>query len=366
MKKVVFIHNIATAYYKNIVFNSFYEKHNNLKVIHLAETEKRRDWKVDLSDIKYPYEVLSKGCLDDVSNFKLLKKILIELNRELPDIVYLGGYYQAVYWFALLWAKIKKKKVIVEMDSNEFDHKRYFLKELIKKAFIKLCDAGLTYGQTSKSYLKQLGMKEERITIKPNVTHKDLFDKSLRKERPKEYHNKYNFLYVGRFSKEKNLIFLLDSFEQVNKGTDAQWGLILIGSGPQEEELKSYLSEHGINNVSIISFIDKSELVTFYSHADLFVLPSISEPWGLVVNEAMACGLPVVVSKHCGCHLDLVRGNGFTFDPLDKAELSLILSKYINNKVNITLQKERSLKIISDYTPEKAAEKIKICCDRIF
>lgn len=357
MKKVLLIHNIATSYYKNIVFNEFFKLYNNFKVIHLAETENIRDWKIDLTDIEYPYSVLAQGSMNDYSKWFFIKKIWKTLNDERPNIIYIGGYFHIAYWVALLWAKIYKARVILEMDSNKFDHVREPKKEFIKKFFIKQCDVGMTYGELSKSYFLELGMPIKNIIIKPNVSSRTLFytDSSLEKPRCM-IHEKY-FIYVGRFSKEKNLIFLLESFQEAFTKTNAEhWGLLLVGSGPQEDELQKYVKVNNIKNVVFSGFVDKKDLVCYYNHATVFVLPSIREPWGLVVNEAMMCGLPVVVSSQCGCSLDLVDGNGYIFDPFNNSQLVSIFIRYMTNQENILKQRTKSVSIVESFTPETAAQ----------
>ena len=317
--KILLIHNIATSYYKNIVFNEFYKHHQNFKVIHLAETEKIRDWKIDLSDIKYPYEVLGKGSIDNYNKFYFAKKIWDKLDQEKPNVIYLGGYFHISFWVALLWAKIHRVKTILEMDSNKFDHVRIDWKEFIKKQFVKNCDVGLSYGELSKSYFIELGMPAEKIIIKPNVSSSSLFYKSNILEKPNCMTlNKY-FIYVGRFSEEKNLILMLNAFNKASKQLlNLEWGLLLVGSGPQEKELKSYIEDNGIQNITFSGFVDKHELVKYYNHSDVFILPSIRETWGMVVNEAMMCGLPVIVTSQSGCSLDLVKGNGYCYDSLNE------------------------------------------------
>lgn len=357
MKKILLLHNIATSYYKNIVFNEFYKIHKNFKVIHLAETEKIRDWKIDLSDIKYPYEIFAKGSLNDYSALFFIKKMLATLKKENPDIVYIGGYFQIAYWIALFWAKLNNKKVILEMDSNKFDHKRVFLKELIKKFFVKFVDVGITYGKLSKSYFIELGLGENKIVIKPNVTDSSLFkiteDKHILQK-------KYNFIYVGRFSEEKNLLLLLNAFDKAKQNdVSDDWGLVLVGSGRQEKELKKHIKLNKIQDVEFTGFVDKNELAKYYTASTVFVLPSISEPWGLVANEAMACGKPVIISSQCGCSLDLVNKNGYIFNPWNEEELSEIMTNYIKGNINIEEQSLKSSEIIKDFTPKYAAEKIK-------
>ena len=356
-KKLLLIHNIATSYYKNIVFNEFYNIHENFKVIHLAETEKIRDWKIDLSDIKYPCEVFAKGSSNDYSELFFVKKMISTLKKENPDIVYIGGYFHLSYWVALFWARLNNKKVILEMDSNKFDHKRVFVKELIKKFFVKFVDVGITYGELSKSYFIELGLCENKIVIKPNVTDSNLFRITTSKH---TFTKKYNFIYVGRFSEEKNLLSLLEAFKKAkNNDILNDWGLVLVGSGGQEKELKEYIKVNKIQNVEFTGFVDKNELAKYYTASTVFILPSISEPWGLVANEAMSCAKPVIISSQCGCSLDLVDNNGYIFDPWNQEELSEIMTNYIIGDVDIEKQSLKSLNIIKKFTPQYAASKIK-------
>ncbi len=111
-------------------------------------------------------------------------------------------------------------------------------------------------------------------------------------------------------------------------------------------------------NVFIPGFKQKDEIPKFFAVSDVLILPSISEPWGLVVNEAMAAGLPVLVSRKCGCYPDIVKDNenGFSFDPFDKNELFGFMKEIVNGKIDLKKMGESSLKIIKDYTPERAAE----------
>lgn len=354
--KILLFHNIATSYYKNIVFNEFYKIHKNFKVIHLAETEKIRDWKIDISDIEYLYAILAKGRLEDHSKIKMIKNIISILNEEDPDIVYLGGYYHIEYWIVLFWAKIKQRKIILEMDSNKFDHKRVYLKELIKKVFVSFIDIGITYGKLSMEYFKELGLDENKIVIKPNVTSKKLFHISQNKI---TFKKKNNFIYVGRFSEEKNLIRLLEAFsDATTQSKTNDWGLILIGSGNQEDELNSFINSNNIENVEIIGFVDKYDLSKYYNSATVFILPSISEPWGLVANEAMACAKPVLISSQCGCSLDLVYENGYIFNPWNKNELVELLISYMKGNEDIEKQSIKSKEIIEHFTPQYAAKQI--------
>jgi len=365
--KLIILHNIATSYYKNIVFNALYEQYEDFKLIHLAETQSNRDWEVDLSYLEYPHEVLFRGNLDKVSKFKLIVKLLRTLNKENFDIVYLGGYSEFAYWIALLYSKIKKKTVILEMDSNRYNiGKKRFYKVLFKKIFVKLCDYGITYGALSKAYFMFLGMSENRIIIKPNVTDNEYWINEAIKYKNKRLEiikfeglKENNFIYVGRFSKEKNLFFLLKAFYELKQETESEnWGLILLGGGPLEIDLKEFVRNKNIKDVFFIPFKQKEELPKYYSISDVLVLPSLSETWGIVVNEAMASGLIPVISKRCGALNIITDSNGFLFEPTEINELIAIMKNIINNEISVGLLKKEVGNSVKKFTAESSAGKI--------
>jgi len=165
-----------------------------------------------------------------------------------------------------------------------------------------------------------------------------------------------NFLSVGRFSEEKNIFFMLDVFKKA-VGSNQGWGLILVGNGPQKADIESYIQKNNITNIFLAGFKQKEDIPQFFAISDVLVLPSISEPWGLVVNEAMAAGLPVLLSKKCGCYPDIVCDgiNGFSFDPYDKDALYIQMKEIVEGKYDLGKMGAASLKIIKDYTPERAA-----------
>ena len=350
-------------------FCSLYEEFKDFKVIHLAETQSNRKWEIDLSYLHYSYEVLFKGNVDKVPRWKLIKKLLKSLKKENFNIIYLGGYSEIAYWIALFYSKIKGKKIIVEMDSNEYnpDRKRFY-KEFLKKIFIRGCDYGIVYGRLSKKYLIKLGMPKDNIVIKPNVTDNEFWIKGSEKNKTKrdELIKKFgfrekNFIFVGRFSKVKNLLFMLKVFAMVKQQTkDKRWGLILVGDGPQKEELIKFVDNEKIKDVFFVPFKQKKELPLYYAVSDVFILPSLSETWGIVINEAMASGVIPLVSERCGA-VDLIENEkkGFIFDPLNENDLKEKMMFIMNlSEEKFNNMKNENLLKIRKFSSDFAAEKI--------
>ena len=122
-------------------------------------------------------------------------------------------------------------------------------------------------------------------------------------------------------------------------------------------DLQSFVIEKNIQNISFQKGVSWQQVPQYLALSDVLVLPSYSEPWGLVVNEAMACGLPIIVSDKCGCAIDLVinEQNGFTFAPDNSEQLTNILLKFMKNQVDLKQMGHLSEQIIHDYSAENVA-----------
>lgn len=361
--KSVILHNIISPY-KTLLFNELYKKCDGFQILYIAKTECRREWNIKEDDLNFPYEIMFNVSADEVPKVLLFKETWKRLNKIDPNVLIIDGYSYTSCWAGLFWARANKKKVILWSSSNEDDHKRIFYKEFIKRFFIKRCDAYNVYGSKSRDYLLKLGAKEDKVFIVGNNTDNAFYyNEAMKwKEERAVLCKQYgipanNFLYIGRFSKEKNFFCLLEVFKQLVEENN-KWGLILVGSGPQKEEIVNYIQRHKIKNVFMMGFKQKDEVPKFLAVSDVLILPSISEPWGLVVNEAMAAGLPVLVSRKCGCYPDLIKEgiNGFSFDPYDEFALSDLMHNIVQGKVDLEYMGKKSLEIIKDFTPERAAE----------
>ena len=173
------------------------------------------------------------------------------------------------------------------------------------------------------------------------------------------------FLFVGRFAPEKNLVRLLEAYAGYRQTAgQSAWGLVLVGSGPLEKELRAQVEK--LRDVVFAGFQQKDTLPAYFGLASCLVLPSISEPWGLVVNEAMAAGLPVLVSNRCGCVPELVQPgvNGYVCDPLDTEEMARLLGVVSSDTAEAGRMGEASRHIVALYTPETWAQTLADCIER--
>jgi glycosyltransferase involved in cell wall biosynthesis len=169
-------------------------------------------------------------------------------------------------------------------------------------------------------------------------------------------------LYVGRLAPVKNLEFLLLAFANVHAKTPAgSTRLVLVGTGPLEGSLKGKCAELGIADcVDFLGHRPQMGLPEVFRSCDVFVLPSLSETWGLVVNEALLCRMPVIVSRQCGCAADLVTPEtGWSFSPRSQPELeAAILEAIRSSSERLAAMGDAGFKLGIEYSPENCADRI--------
>ncbi len=370
--KILILHNIMFSHYKAKVFSELAKLQEtnkiNIFVVQIATTEKQRPilGEIDYSIHRYPYKLLFDLPLEKVPWYKHIYAIVQVLVDYEYDVIVIPGYIYLFCWAAMAISIIRGKKLILAFDSTEMDNVRKPWKENVKKFFIRRFSSYLCYGTKSKSYLIKLGANHRNIFIRCQATdNQTIFDEYCNSQNNRACNlskmglPNMNFIYVGRLIKEKNIITLLAAYGafKYNNPYGNDWGLIIVGDGPEREMLTGWVADNDIKDVCFVGGKTWKEVPKYYALSDVFVLPSISEAWGLVVNEAMTCGLPVIVSNKCGAVPDLVHDNenGFTFDPLNIKQLEGLLSYFANNKDFVKKMGKQSRDIISHYTPENAA-----------
>jgi glycosyltransferase involved in cell wall biosynthesis len=365
--KVDIWHNILWSRYKAAVFTALSHQAKaadiNVTIYHIAETEGRRKSLsgVDHSCHAYPYHLLFKGAYQDVSLLTRMRKIAALTWASKADIFVLTGFEKPEIWLQMLLVKIKRKKFILFCDSTLHDNTSNALKTLIKRAIFKFADGVFGYGERAKDYALSLG-------IKPSQWHQRVQAASL----PEAYNTALilnsraalkasdiplTFLYVGRISPEKNLSRLIEAFSFIVQDMP-QAHLNIIGGGSKEERLKQQVNALNLSNH--IHFLDSQsgdKLSQSYMSAHFFILPSISEPWGLVVNEALHYGCPVLVSKTCGCVPELVieGETGFRLNPYKAEDIAQIMMKATKHFTNFEATAQNCLNHIEPYNPDNAA-----------
>ncbi len=240
--------------------------------------------------------------------------------------------------------------------------------EAVKRRVVGLFGAALVGGAPHRAYARSLGMSDDAVFYGYDAVDNSHFAGGASAARatagtwrealglPERF-----FLAVSRFVEKKNLIRLLDAYACYRRTTTGScWSLVVLGDGALRSTIEAQVRGLRLDEHILLGGVKQyDELPIYYGLASAFVHASTTEQWGLVVNEAMASGLPVLVSERCGCVPDLVRDgvNGFTFDPYDVEALAGLMQR-----VAAMTDEQRhamgqaSQRIIADWGPERFAD----------
>jgi len=335
--KITIVTNIVTPY-RIPLFNRINKmKGIKLNVVALSENEENREWQVVRKDINFKYEILHGW-----HTFLRSKDLAIHLNWGLwkylrksnPDVIITSGYSSIAYWEAFLYCKFYKKKYILWNGTTLLSVRKINgIICNIKRIIIMGADRYIAYGTKAADYLVYMGALKKYIHIGLNTVDMKWYrgktveirrGKSFKIERLK--YPEILILYVGQLIPRKGIKQIIVALHELG---DSDVGLMILGNGPQKEELKKLCQSLNLNNVYFSGFQQKEQIPFFYALADLFVLPSFKEPWGLVINEALASGLYVLSSDRAGASHNLIKEdwNGLLFDPYDVRKLAFSIKK---------------------------------------
>jgi glycosyltransferase involved in cell wall biosynthesis len=285
------------------------------------------------------------------------------LASEQPRAVAIPGWHAPYALLALSWCLKTSTPAVLMSDSTVSDKRRTFLGERIKRKLLRLYQAGLVSGRRSTEYLLHLGFPELAVFPGCDVVDNGHFGQ-LQSGGEAEPGARQSFLVSCRFIPVKNLPRLLEGYARYRQEAgSAAWGLVLAGDGPEREKVAEAMSMLNLDgSVRLAGFVQYDGLPACYARAGAIILPSVSETWGLVVNEAMAAGLPVLVSNRCGCATDLVQEgvNGFTFDPFNVEEMAQAMFQLSACQiVRLSEMGAASQRIISEWGPERFSAGLK-------
>lgn len=306
---------------------------------------------------------LVDGNPDALSNRVLESKLHCFLDATAPAAVAVPGWGEPWARSMLRWCALRGVACVVMSDSNQHDAARSTAVEWFKAQLVSRFDAGLTAGTAGKAYLTQLGLPASRVfegyDVVDNVHFSAPTPEALNTVRAQTPTRPF-FLASARFVEKKNLGRLIEAYAAYRQNCEqGSWDLVLIGDGHLRTELEARSATLGVDAfVHMPGFKQYDELPAWYASAGAFVHVSTTEQWGLVVNEAMAAGLPVIVSDRCGCAVDLVADgdNGLTADPFDTAAISRAMVHVAHGDVDRARMGARSRAIIAGWGPERFAD----------
>ncbi len=369
-RRLVIITEIISPY-RLPLFNVLSEQKGvDLHVIFLAETDPTlRQWKVYKQEIRFSYEVLPSWRMRIAGYNVLLNRGLRQaLQAANPDAILCGGYNYLGSWQALWWARKRSVPFFLWSESNRQDiRRRRAVVELLKHEFFRQCRGFVVPGRSAAEYLLSHKIEGKAIFTAVNAVDNDLFASEAGAARGKAEQLRRDlglpsryFLFVGRLVREKGVFELLSAYSKLGEEIREHIGLIFVGDGPCREELERRAASIVPGLIKFVGFTQREQLAAYYGLAEVLILPTYSDTWGLVVNEAMACGLPVIVSNVAGCVPDLVTEdwNGKTVKPKDVESLRSAMLSVTSCRKESLLTGANSSKRIAEYSPRIWSEGI--------
>ena len=336
--------NILVSYRSNISVKKFYD----------PGFKKNIKWNVDL--VKgYNYKFLKFVGPNKVNNiFPLTTDVFNILGDKGTNVVWLHGCKN---WFNLVIIFLNiffKKKIFLRDEANHFSRNRNLINKIFNLIFYKLInnfvDVFLAIGKANKNYYIDNNIPINKIVSVPYVVDNDFF----KNKKNLKNNSKVNFLFVAKLQFKKGIDLLLEAI--LNKNSNKEFlkyaEFSIIGSGELEKYCKDFIQKNNLKNVRLFNFQNQKQLRFFYNKSDVFILPSRSEPWGLVINEAMAAGNAIIASDKVGSTTDLVidNYNGKVFQSGNVKDLEKKISYFIKNRSKINFFKKNSLKKIEQFS----------------
>lgn len=352
----------------------------DLEVLFLSRNDPRRNYPVYESEFRFEWQVLPGRNLSVGGRWLVLNAdVRRRLRATRPDLVIVGGWNQPAFWNGLTL----RRPTVVWVESTARDERRgRGAGELAKRALVRRAAGFLVPGRAAAEYVRALGAPEDRIAVAPNAADISIFlapqelsgsepqgpkrsdltaDSSAKSEEkcdeirdsgsePQSRGKRCVFICVSRLSREKGV----DVLVRAMAGVEAD--LVVVGDGPDERLVRSLAPP----NVSFAGHVPRDELPALYRRADVYVMPSRSETWGMAMQEAAAVGLPLIATDAPGAAHDLIEEgvNGYRVPVEDIDALHDALVKAAADPAWRERARSRTLELARGYTPEAWAQAV--------
>jgi glycosyltransferase involved in cell wall biosynthesis len=355
-KRVAILVGVPTPYREPLFERLARSADYDIQVLYCRDHQPGQHWR--LGEHNYPARYLKNFAPERWHGRLLVGAINPGVWRELrafqPDAVIIYGYNTATAMLAILWVIRHRIPMLMRTDSNVIAEPgkpqlTLALKRLLLRWLARRVSAFLSVGSMNSQYWQFYGAAPEKIFLARYAVDHEFFQSQADHYRVSRqtirgengWRQRYLLLYVGRLVRFKRVDVLIEALRRLStKRSDI--GLVVVGDGPEREQLKRLAQ--GMPHVYFAGFQDQSDLPKYYGVADVFVLPSQCEPWGLVVNEAMASGLPVIATRKVGAARDLiVEGeNGYLVPENDPAALASAIDRACDSEQHLLLLEEKA------------------------
>jgi glycosyltransferase involved in cell wall biosynthesis len=321
------------------------------------------EWDIDkiLSQFRFKYKLILGFRIGRIDIRPFVFFYLMYYN---PEVVVTTEFnLQTV--FALIYAKIFHRKILIQSNATSYTGATFPKRRRFREWLVHRCDGFIANSSETKKYLYELGADPDRvfISIQTIDVHKWKRSAEIWRDSKDEIKSELGLknkviLYVGILEQRKGIHFLLEAYRNVIENLK-NTSILIIGGGSEEVRLKEYCRQNGLaENVVFAGYKQPSELPKYYALSDLFIFPTLWDPFGLVVIEALASGLPVLCSFYAGAAEDLIRegNNGYILEPRDIEKMSLLLSTVLTDEKLLEKLKSGALESIGDFSIENSAD----------
>lgn len=365
---LVALHRVGPYHHARFLAAAEYLK-APLIILQTRPNSQEYPWDISLCDL--PYTLISlksskKYPEEDPPPDQLNSQLFEILQRYKPQIIFTVGWADRSYLNLYQLCLTKNIPIGLISDSRADDMPRNPIKEYIKSVILSGYSSAIVAGSQSRLYLRSLGFDDDLIFQPWDVVDNKAFISSSTSNHKNVSPSLRPFLCVGRFIEEKNYPLLLESYA-LYQSLGGSRSLLIVGSGPLEHTVESLISTlPDPSAVTVMPFVQMSQLLDIYRNSHSLILASLKDTWGLVVNEAIASGIPVLVSNKCGCVPDLVenRVTGYTFPVGKPSALSECLFEVeaLDSKSKQTMIEKAKLRL-NDFSPQSFAHGLEQACE---
>lgn len=323
--RIAFITDIVTPYLVTVLASLAERVH--LTVLFCSWTGTRgMEWSVDLP---FRHEVIEGPKIrrrTDASDYYFSPRIASALHRTRPQAIISGGFSIPTL-YAALYGRVRGIPLVIQSDGTSDSEKHLRIEQRLSRRFLRrLAWGAAANSEPAARRFVEIGFPSERVILTPHAIRIDPYWEVAR-SRPDASRGPLRLLSIGRLIPRKGCEWLLRAAAEARgHGVDVE--LTIAGAGPDERLLKGLAAQLGVP-VTWRGFIDQPELPKLYADADAFAFPTLDDPFGIVLIEAAASGLPIVASPFAGATEELVREgvNGFVIDPTDTVAMAAAIAR---------------------------------------
>lgn len=351
------------------------ERNLKLVVLEYAKKDVYRPWGVSQSELEVHSMFETESSVGRRQRQELIKEKLDGLS---PSVVLVPGWSHLLARAMFSWARARKVPMILMSESKRDDKSRYLFLELFKRwVFIRHFSSALVGGRRHKEYLVSLGMPASDISTGYDIVDNDFFKDNGHHENDNFWQENElpvvpvsgYFISATRLIARKNMSRLLSAYINYVNVVSNPVPLVIVGDGPEKAALQKIVGKYELHKyVTFLHFVPYQQMPWLYAGAVALLHPAISEQWGLVINEACASGLPVIVSKSVGAVDSLVLDgeNGYLFDPYSEEEILQCLLRFheLSNDDRAAMA-DVGRELVSKCGPEQFAEGFRRALDVI-